>query len=251
MAKLQSADNVRDQVRNEIRAAVLDAKALYEELKSRNVDIDWSAFKSNTVRSTLMAAAGMSDNSRFLPEHQLPPDVVYTYNATEGAASFGEEQSTKELSNGGAPVFKAKWVLATETEWIGMLRRRGCRDNGFRNKIQCCEPELFRNFTTPLRHWLLSSTQSFKVERLHKVLQGGGITFVGDSITSQIYNALVSRAVREKFIMNSTIPLPPMATAASTFLHPYTKQVAFHTALYRIDKVLIFLRKLANIFPGK
>ncbi|EDQ87997.1 uncharacterized protein MONBRDRAFT_37661 [Monosiga brevicollis MX1] len=57
----------------------------------------------------------------------------------------------------------------------------------------------WRNASQAEWHMIFESRFAFRAYKLEYVLHGGSIAFVGDSISSQIYDAIRQRAVREKF----------------------------------------------------
>eukprot|EP00052_Salpingoeca_macrocollata_P006394 m.2361 g.2361 ORF g.2361 m.2361 type:complete len:507 (+) comp1541_c0_seq1:10-1530(+) len=133
------------------------------------------------------------------------------------------------------------WEEASDDDWYSLLRRRGCRDRGFREKVQCCEPQLWPNFTNPLRQLRFRSNYRLHMYKLERLLNGGTITFIGDSISAQIFDAMRARAVRENLEAVPTALTPESLVGTSVnfvrTLQTGQPAVAFTLRIIRADKV--------------
>eukprot|EP00043_Microstomoeca_roanoka_P010056 m.95892 g.95892 ORF g.95892 m.95892 type:complete len:452 (+) comp14775_c0_seq2:154-1509(+) len=135
-------------------------------------------------------------------------------------------------------MFEGFWKKASPEEWDAIERRHGCRSEGFREHVQCCDATLFPNFTTPIDRLVFTSDFAFSAHKLERLLRGGTISFIGDSITAQIFNSLRARAAREKYIISTSEIQPPLSTLSVDIIHTRTgsKVKAFTATLYRADK---------------
>ncbi|EGD83174.1 hypothetical protein PTSG_03805 [Salpingoeca rosetta] len=138
----------------------------------------------------------------------------------------------------GQLTFHAHWEEVPEEDWDSLLRRRGCKEVDYIDKVHCCNPKYFHNFTTPMKHMRFVSPYPFAAYKLERLIRGGTISFIGDSITSQIYEALRARAHREKYVTRPLEKLPPLAQAGLQYINNKTGHpaLAFTTLLYRADK---------------
>jgi hypothetical protein len=78
-----------------------------------------------------------------------------------GAPSAGVAEQQEGEEENFVPVPQARstpapltwaWRNATQREWSELLHRRGCLIDGPRQQAQCCDPTIWTNVTTPLRH---------------------------------------------------------------------------------------------------
>lgn len=127
--------------------------------------------------------------------------------------AFGSQVDVECMRGGPGPIkanasdtMTFEWVPATATEWRDLLRRRGCGKSrasteagagaGSSRYAVCCSrmqppPNVE---VTPVRHLVLMTTDGRNppsvmgigvIAYLDRVLGGGVLTFVGDSVTSQ------------------------------------------------------------------
>ena len=64
--------------------------------------------------------------------------------------------------------FDGLWEECSTDDWISLMRYRGCREQGYNSRVQCCEPQFFPNYTTPLRHVRFVSSYPFQTYKLER-----------------------------------------------------------------------------------
>eukprot|EP01147_Barroeca_monosierra_P005685 gene5685-8979_t len=131
--------------------------------------------------------------------------------------------------------FKAHWETASQEEWDALQRRRGCKELEHLKLVQL----------------KLVSSHKFFVYKLDRILRGGSISFVGDSITAQVHDAFRLRAVRERYTVSS-IPGLPLATTSLQYKRGRADMMdqPFQANLFRLDKAKNILEMIDTVFSG-
>eukprot|EP00053_Salpingoeca_punica_P004579 m.49852 g.49852 ORF g.49852 m.49852 type:complete len:487 (-) comp12857_c0_seq1:203-1663(-) len=139
------------------------------------------------------------------------------------------------------PLFRGEWQRANDEAWQGLLQHHGCLSE-FRDDVLCCDAGVWPNFQTPLQPLVFQSNFPFRMRSLQQLLaRGGKLTFVGDSISQQVYQSLKARAMAEGYILIGAKNASEHATASfgiglnsTEYKSGYER--CFDVELFRVDR---------------
>lgn len=183
-----------------------------------------------------------------------------------GTAAVGAECTWPASLNRQPPQYS--WMAASSSEWRQMLRRRGCLQRTATNDPTRRKPDLTccsqidhgraagggiaaRNGTTPVQRLILrqsiegvghGSGGGEVLHALDRYLAGGVLTFVGDSVSSQAYYSLVTRArVSSKWaVVPSLLHRSNLSATTYSIVDKIGGRYGFTIELFRCDRAAEF-----------